>query len=89
MSQQIHSEFLALSSYIYWRDFSGEQTFYDDAVSLLRVFLLSIWGGLGKVTQAFMIMDVGRIEEADSVLSQIEDSNHDLIKWAQLRTRST
>ena len=29
-------------------------------------------------------MDLGRFEEAESVLNQIDDSNHDLVKWAQL-----
>ena len=84
MSQQIHSEFLALSSYIYWRDFGGEQVFYDDAVSIVESIPQIHLGWVGKVTQALMLIDVGRFEEADGVLNQIDDSNHDLIKWAQL-----
>ena len=63
MSQQIHSEFLALSSYIYWRDFSGEQAFYDDAVAIVESIPQINLGWVGKVTQAFMLMDLGRFEE--------------------------
>ena len=41
-------------------------------------------GWVGKVTQAFMMMDTERLEEAEVILSQIEDKDHDLIKWLRL-----
>jgi tetratricopeptide (TPR) repeat protein len=84
MSQQIHSEFLAFSSYVYWRDFGGEEDFYDDAVAIVESIPALNMGWVGKVTQAFMMIDTGRLEEAEVILSQIEDQNHDLFKWVQL-----
>ena len=84
MSQQIHAEFLALSSYVYWRDFGGEEAFYDDAVSIVGGIPALNMGWVGKVTQAFMMIDTGHLEEAELILSQIEGQNHDLFKWVQL-----
>ena len=84
MSQQIHSEFLALASYIYWRDFSGEESFYDDAVSIVNSIPAINMSWVGKVTQVFMMIDTERLEEAEIVLSHIQDKDHDLVKWARL-----
>ena len=38
----------------------------------LRVFLIHL-GWVGKVTQALMMIDTGRLEEADGVLNHIDD----------------
>ena len=84
MSQQIHSEFLALASYVYWRDFSAEEAFYDDAVSIVGSIPALNMGWVGKVTQALMMIDTGRLEDAEVILSHIEDQDHDLIKWLRL-----
>jgi tetratricopeptide (TPR) repeat protein len=84
LSQQVHTEFLALASYVYWRDFSGDQSFYDEAIDILDGIPELNMGWVAKLTQAFIHMDAGELKKAEMLLTQIHDEEHDLVKWVRL-----
>ncbi len=86
-SQQIDAEFLALTSYIYWRDFGGDQTFLDQANDLIEQVPSLHLSWVGKLTQVFMLMDDGNTHGAQELFAQIEasqESQHDLVQWGGL-----
>ncbi len=86
-SQQVDSEFLALTSYIYWRDFGGDESFLHQSNELIDQVPSLHLSWVGKLTQVFMLMDAGQTNEAKELFTQIEasqESQHDLVQWGGL-----
>ena len=84
LSQQIHTEFLALSSYVYWRDFGGDVSYYEQSQNVLDEIPELNLGWVGKIARVFVLIDEMRLEDAQILLDQISEREHDLVKWAQL-----
>mgnify|MGYP000268265912 CR=1 FL=1 len=86
LSQQIHTELLAFASYMYWRDFGGDDALYEQTILMLDTIPVLNLGWVGKSVKTLTLLDLGKADSAKEVFSQITETNrqHDLVKWVDL-----